>query len=81
VTEKFVETIQFVIKNGVSETGLCFRPQVKVKNNRNLWEELIVCLPWKCKKKYGAVLLPSPHEYRTRHASTGRLEVLQIPHT
>jgi hypothetical protein len=27
-----------------------------------------------------AVLPPSPHEYRTRHASIGRLEVLRIPH-
>jgi hypothetical protein len=33
------------------------------------------------KRKDGAVLPSSPNENRTRHDSTGSLEVLRIPHT
>jgi hypothetical protein len=32
-----------------------------------------------CRKKNGAVLPHSPNEYRTRYASTEKLDVLQIP--
>jgi hypothetical protein len=32
------------------------------------------------KNKDGAVLPPSPNEYRIIHASTGKVEVLWIPH-
>jgi hypothetical protein len=41
----------------------------------------VVEAPYCKKKKDGDVLSPSPNEYRTRHASIGRLEVLQILHT